>query len=553
MKTASTKKTTKTTKVSSKEAKVSVKVASKPAAKPTTAAARVAGERVPVVAVMGHVDHGKTSLLDRIRGTRVQAGEAGGITQNTRAHMVSLAGVLKTPTYQNITFIDTPGHEAFPEMRKRGARVADIVMLVVAADDGVQPQTKQSAEFIKEAGLPVVIACNKMDLPGANPDKVKQELSQIGILVEEYGGEAILVPVSAQTGEGIEQLLEAIELVAQVAELKDREPAQGTAEGFVLETQLHKDLGPLALVIIKAGQIKTQDYLYADGAVHKIRATLDEQQKRTPLAKQGQPTWLIGLESVLAVGQNVLVFDDLKQAQQLLKVTEVAEATAEPTIEEVLEDADILGQLLGVKEDLENQETKLKVVLKADTQGTLEAIIGKLKELSFENAKVEVFSASTGSITEKDIAETKAIKGIVLGFQVKIDAQAEVLAKRERVLVRTYDIIYNLIDEVDAVIKSMLQPEEEIEEVARAKVKQVFTLSDGKVVAGCEVTKGTVIRGYKAFVERAGEEVAEGKIISLKYLKNDVKEAKKGTECGIILEPNIELQTGDEVVCFKTV
>lgn len=504
--------------------------------------------RTPVVAVMGHVDHGKTSLLDAIRGTHVQAGEVGGITQNTRAHKVKM----KSGKPEYITFIDTPGHEAFSEMRSRGARIADIAMLVVAADDGVQPQTKESIKFIKSAGLPIVVACNKIDMPGANPNKVKQELSQNDVLVEEYGGEAIFVEVSAVEKTGIEHLLESIQLLAEINELYEQPPVQGLSEGFVLESHLDSDLGPVALAIIKAGQITKGQYILANQQVHKVRATLNESQKQVDQAVAGDPTWLIGLKSVLQVGQNLLTFANEKEANALQTEIEESAADAEQgTLADALDDSALFAALMTQKQSQQDTLTKLKVILRADTAGTLEAIVGKLNEISFTDAKVDVFSSNPGNITESDIEMARDVKAIVLGFQVKIEPQAEILAKNEKILVRNYQIIYDLINEVEAVIQSMLQPEEEIVEVARAKVKQVFQLSNGRYVAGCEVTMGNVIKGYRAYVERKGEEVAEGKIVSLKYLKEDVREAKKGTECGIMLDNNVEILTGDNIVCFK--
>jgi len=503
--------------------------------------------RTPVVAVMGHVDHGKTSLLDAIRNTSVQAGEVGGITQNTRAHKVTMtSGQPRT-----ITFIDTPGHEAFSEMRARGARVADIAMLVVAADDGVQPQTKESIKFIKKSGLPLVIACNKMDMPGANSNKVKQELSQNDILVEEYGGDAVFVEVSAVEKTGISDLLEAIQLLAEIHELKAVVPAQGVAEGFVLESNLDTDLGPVALTVLKSGKISRGQYILADDQIHKIRATLDESQKQTDGAAAGDPVWLIGLESVLNVGQNLLFFATEKEALSLQKEIESETQEELEPITEALDDTAMFAELLSQRQSQQNTLTKLKVILRADTKGTLEAIVAKLNDLSFADAKIEVFSAMPGNISESDVEMARDVKAIVLGFQVKIAPQAEILAKNEKVLVRNYQIIYDLINEAEAVVQSMLQPEEEIVEVAKSKVKQVFQLSNGKYVAGCEVTMGNVIKGYRAYVERKGEEIGEGKIVSLKYLKEDVKEAKKGTECGIMLDNQIEIMTGDIIVCFK--
>jgi translation initiation factor IF-2 len=508
--------------------------------------------RTPIVAVMGHVDHGKTSLLDAIRGTQVQAGEVGGITQNTRAHNVDVSDKAYTGV-DSMTFIDTPGHEAFAEMRSRGARIADFAMLVVAADDGVQPQTEESIKFINKNNIPVIVACNKMDLPGANPDKVKQELSQFDILVEEYGGDALFIEVSATEGEGIDEILENVAVLTEINELKIEEPVKGDAEGYILESHLDTDLGAVGLAIIKTGKIEAGDYLIASHQSHKIRATLDEYQSKTESAKQGEPTWLIGLNDVLSVGENFIVISDRDEAEELVAELETESDEKKSTVDEDLADKDILANLIKEKEERRASETNLKVILKADTQGTLEAVESKIEELSYEDARVSIFSAETGDISEKDVEMARDISGIVIGFQVDVDSKAMTIAKNEKILVRTYKIIYDLIDEIDAVVENMIEPEEGIEEIAKAEVKQVFTLSDGTQVAGCVVTKGKVIKGYSVLVERKQEEIADTKIVSLKQGKEDVKEVKKGMECGIMLAENVELNTGDEIICYKIV
>ncbi len=558
-----------TTKTKAKKAKTKAKT-SKTKAKSKS---KKTSLRTPIVAVVGHVDHGKTSLLDALKGTQVQEGEAGGITQNTRAHKINNEEVVKRLdpdasdktkkkktkkqdhhiSTKYTTFIDTPGHEAFSNMRSRGAKVADIALLVVAADDGVQPQTKESIKFIKDSKIPVVVACNKMDLPGANPDQVKNQLSSEGILIEEYGGEAIFVKVSAHKKEGLIELIEAISLTAEVNELKETKPAQSEAEAFVLESQLDPNLGAVSLVILKAGQIKKGQFLVeAKGdIIHKIRATLNEEQQEVETTEQGDPVWLIGLEDTIDAGQNILVFNKQEEAKKLLKEKHVKETQQSESIEEALDDTELFANLLAKKQEKEEVETTLKVILKADSIGTLEAIEEKLEDLSFDDAKVEIYSAETGKISESDVMTAKTISGIILGFQVDFLPKTQEIARKEKVLIRNYEIIYDLINEVEDVVKSMQNPEEEVIEIARAKVKQVFTLSDGTFVAGSEVTFGNVLKGYNVYVERNGEEISEGKITSLKHFKEEVREAKKGTECGIIIEPQFELEEGDEIVCFK--
>ncbi len=510
--------------------------------------------RTPIIAVMGHVDHGKTSILDVIRNTNVQGGEEGGITQNTRAHQIEHNG-------QKITFIDTPGHEAFSEMRSRGARVTDIVLLVVAADDGVQPQTLESIKFAKEAKVPMMVAINKMDLPGANPDKVKQELSQHDVLVEQFGGDVMTVEVSAVKKTGIDELLESILLQAEILELKKNKVAQGLAEAFVLESTLHEAKGPLSLILLKAGEIKVGDYVVYQGGCDKIRAIMDENFRSMENAQEGDPVWLIGVSDTLPTGEVLLFESDLKSGKALSD--KFAEEPTEEIamIEEVKEKSDeegddedsnlaLLAELLGEQQE-EDDIKYLNIVLKTDTQGTLEAVAQKLNSLGDDEVKVNILSSGTGIITEKDILTAKNSKGIVVGFQTQLPADAELVAKRERVLVRNYSIIYKLLEEVEVVLDSMLEPEEEIVEVARAEVRQVFELTNGDKVAGSRVEKGNVIRGYKCFVMRGDEEIGSGKIVSLKQKKDDVKEIKKGQECGIIIEPAIDVEAGDIIICYK--
>lgn len=528
---------------------------SKPSKKVSKGTDKIAAEmlRTPIVAVMGHVDHGKTTLLDTIRGANVAAGEVGGITQNTRAHKVNVSKRLGLKNQQHITFIDTPGHEAFSEMRSRGARVADMVILVVAADDGVQPQTKESIQFIKKAGIPVLIACNKIDAPGANVDKIKQELSANDILIEEYGGEAIFNEVSALKDEGIDALLESILLVAEVNELKAEKPAQGEAEGFVLESNLNSDLGPVGLVILKTGNIKRGQYIVSADDVHKIRATLNEEQKQTKKTEQGDPVWVIGLNEVLPVGENLIFFAEEDKAKDLLQRVREEREKDKKQKDEDISDHEMFAMLVAQKQQQEDTETTLKVIVRADTQGTLEAITNKLEKLKFDDARIEVFSAETGSVTESDVEMAYTIQGIILAFQVDVEEKAAKQARSRKVLIRTYQLIYEMLNEVEEVVNSMIEPEEEIEEVASADVRSVFTLSNGKQVAGCRVVEGTVTKGYKAYVERNGEEVADGRITSLKHLKEDVKEAKKGTECGIMLDPAAQFEEGDKIICYKVV
>ncbi|HEC66301.1 MAG TPA: translation initiation factor IF-2 [bacterium] len=544
-KTARAKRKTTTKKV--------VKVAKK---KPTTKLPRPI-----VVAVLGHVDHGKTSLLDVIRGTKVQEGEAGGITQSVRAHKV------KAKDGNEITFIDTPGHEAFSDMRSRGASVTDIVLLVVAADDGVQPQTKQSIKFAKKSKVPIIVAANKTDLPGADVSKVKKELSQNDVLVEEYGGDVLFVPVSAKKKEGLDELLENIILLAEILELKSVKPRGSLAEGVVLESTLDKNLGPVALTLIKKGEVSIGNFVSYDGGHSKIRGLLDEFQKNEEIANVSDPVWITGLREVLETGEKLKFFDNEEEAKE----NSVGALRAMPVQEEGLDEKDdnveeqdgsedeepedkydtgLLAGLLAQDEE-EGEKKKLNVVIKTDAQGTLDAVLQELEKLSGDEVEINVLSKSTGAITEKDIITAKSARGIILGFRVPLSKELETMAKRERVLVRSYEIIYEMIEEVDAAMSGLLEPEEEEVEVARAKVKKVFELTNGDIVAGSEVTKGKMLKGYRVFVERGEERIGEGKITSLKRNKEEVREVEKGSECGILIEPKIEVEKGDQVVAFK--
>lgn len=510
---------------------------------------------------MGHVDHGKTSILDAIRGTKVQEGEVGGITQNTRAHVIF-------DKFDNkFTFIDTPGHEAFSNMRERGAKLTDIVLLVVAADDGVKPQTIESIKFAQKAKVPIVVAINKMDITGANPEKVIQELSQHNVLVEKFGGDVLTVEVSAKKGTGLDELMETLALQVEILELKRARVIHGKANGAVLESNLDKSLGAVGLIIVKAGNLKKDDYIVNKVGIDKIRQILDENQKEIQQAEEGDPVWIIGLDKVLEAGERVNFFENEKEARAFFKELEDAENKdkLKKKIENETEDqvenesegaeedednSELLAMLLGQEQE-EAEIKKLNVILKADTQGTLEAVTQKLEELNDDEVEVNILKAATGDITGKEIEMAKTSRAIVLGFQVGITGNVEKLAKREKVLFRTYSLIYELLDEVSAALDSLIEPEEEEIEISRAKIKKVFVLSNKMKVAGSEVIKGNVLKGYSIFVERDGEEIGRGKITSLKKNKEEVKEVGKGQECGILIEPQIDIEEGDEVVCYK--
>jgi translation initiation factor IF-2 len=501
---------------------------------------------------MGHVDHGKTTLLDAIRGTNVQGSETGGITQNTRAHQIEYKG-------NKITFLDTPGHEAFSSMRSRGAKVTDIVLLVVAVDDGVQPQTKESIKFALEEKVPMIVAVNKIDMPGKKSQKIKQELTTAGLVLEEYGGEVMLVEVSALKKTGIDELLDRILLIAEMQEFKKDEIIGMKGRLYVLESKLSQSQGAVALCLVKGGKIDQNDYIVCDGEVKKIRTLLDHNQKNITVAEQGDPVWIIGSDKVLPTGKILEVYETEKEAQKAIKrinqkadepsiVEAIAATPAAPEIENNLE---LLSQMITTSRKTEEIKF-LNVIVKADTQGTLEAVIESLKDLNDDFVQVKIILSGTGKITEKDILAAKNSKGIVIGFQVEMDRHTEVIARKEKVLVRVYQIIYDLIDELGEAMNSLIEPEFKDVEVSRAKVKKVFILTNKKIVAGCLAIKGNIVRGYKVHLERAGEKIGESKIVSLKKLKEEVKEITKGQECGILLEPSLDVQEDDEIICVKT-
>lgn len=511
---------------------------------------------------MGHVNHGKTSLLDVIRNTSVQETEAGGITQNIRAHQVDYNGY-------RLSFIDTPGHEAFTEMRSRGSQVTDMVMLVVAADDGVQPQTKESIKYAKQAKVPVVVAINKTDLPGKKLDKLKQELSSAGLELEEYGGDTIVVEVSAKKKTNIDKLLDSLLLVAELSNLKPAPKSKsGEATGFVLESLVDKNLGPVALVLVQAGKVEPRNYMVHGEEYERVRTMLDEYQNPLENAIQGDPIWVSGIDKVLHTGEIVKFTENEKLAKSIIseqsQSTKVKETKVEEpdqvdddtdkSKEESLEaelDLDLLAELIDSAKT-EEEIRYLNVVLRASTVGTLEVASKELEELNSDTVKVKMISAEVGKITERDIQSAKNAYGIVIGFQVEPAKNIREIAEKEHVLVKNFEIIYELLEELGEVLDSMEDPIEEEVEVARALVKQAFKLSNGNYVAGCSVEKGTVVKGYKVYVEREGERIEpNAKITSLKKQKNEVKEVKKGEECGIMLEPNFEIKESDVVVCYK--
>lgn len=507
--------------------------------------------RTPIVAVMGHVDHGKTSFLDAVRGTRVADKEAGGITQNTRAHEVT------TKSGFRITFIDTPGHEAFANMRQRGAMVTDFVLLIVAADDGVQPQTKQSIEFAKKNNVPIIVGINKIDIPGINLQKIKSELSSFGIVTEEYGGDTLFFEISAKQGTGLDELLDGIQLLTEISELSSNEPKDGTlAEAFVLESSLDKNIGNVALCILKSGNLPDRYYGVTEKGFFKVRTYLDHNQKPMNSVMESQPFWAVGLKSTLPAGDTIYFVKTEDEARKLhesiLKDKQRAEEESKTDKES------LFAQLLIKREEIKQgiEEKKLNVIVKSSTEGTLEAILEKLKTIKNEDSSLNILESGTGHVTEDEITRAKLAKAIIVTFQLPTPNAIQGVARQERVLVRNYEVIYEMFDEVEEVLNSMGEPIEEEIEIARLKIKQVFTLSDGTYVYGGEVTKGTFIKGYRVkIVKETNKEIIEkgrGKVTSIRMKKEEVKEVKKGLECGILLDTKIEgVEEGDELVAFR--
>ncbi len=493
--------------------------------------------RPPVVTVMGHVDHGKTSLLDAIRDARVAQGEHGGITQHIGAYQVKL------PTGQMVTFLDTPGHEAFTAMRAHGARVTDIAVLVVAADDGVMPQTEEAAHHAQAANVPIIVAINKMDKPGANVDKVKQQLQKLNLLAEEWGGKTICVPVSATKREGITQLLEMIVLQAEMLELK-ADP-DGPARGFIVESELDKGRGPVATVLIQEGVLKAGDPFTAGSAHGKVRALLDDRGKKVKQAGPGQPVKVMGFDSIPEVAMSFTVVGSEAEARELAgkradrrKLQKVA-----PTPRLALEDIFKRMQEDGLRE--------LKVIIKGDTHGSVTALSDSLSKVSNAEVMVNVIHGGVGEVSENDVMFAAASDAIIIGFHIRPSTAAQRLANHEKVDIRTYNIIYEAVGEVEAAIKGMLTPKFQEVVFGHAEVRQAFSVPKYGKIAGSYVTDGKVIRNFDARVIRDGVEVFSGKITSLKRFKEDAKEVPTGFECGIGFEKFNDVKEKDVIEVFK--
>ena len=493
-------------------------------------------EKPPVVTVMGHVDHGKTSLLDRIRHENVQSGEAGGITQHIGAYQVESDG-------RKVTFIDTPGHEAFTEMRARGAKVTDVVVLVVAADDGIMPQTQEAIEHARAAGVPMVVALNKIDVPNANQDRVLGELSERGLMPEAYGGETVTVPVSAKTGEGIDDLLENILVVAELEDLKANPNAP--ASGYVVEGERDPGRGPVATLLLSRGTLHKGDVVLAGTAYGRVRAMLDYTGKRVKDAGPGSPVEILGLSGVPEAGTRFEVVeherqarDRAQQAEEKLRRQELAQGGSRRSLE------DLLGQ--GGMQDL-------NLVIKADVAGSVEALKEALAKLSTEEVRVNIVRSGVGALTDSDVMLGSASDGILLGFNVRPTTTAKQVAEREGVEIRTYDVIYKALEEIEAAMRGMLAPEERERETGTAEVRQTFRTPNAGVVAGCMVTSGEISRNNRVRLVRDGTVVYEGNIGSLKRFRDDARSVREGFECGIGIENFDDVKEGDVLEFFEIV
>lgn len=498
-----------------------------------------AESRAPVVTIMGHVDHGKTSLLDYIQNSRVASGEAGGITQHVGAYMVEKNG-------KNITFIDTPGHEAFTAMRARGASVTDIVIIVVAADDGVKPQTKEAIAHAKAAGVPIIIAINKMDKESANPDLVKTGLAELEIMPTEWGGSHEFVPVSAKTGMGIEDLLEIVLLQAEILELKANPNRE--AKATIIESSLQKGRGPVATVIVENGTLKVGDTIVAGVAYGKVRALSDDKGRNLKSIKPGECGVLIGLSEVPEAGETLISVKSDKEAREYaqkkyeyLRQKELSKST-KVTIDE-----------LSAK-IAEGELKNLPVIIKADVQGSLEAIKASLEKLRNDEIKVNIIHSGVGGITQSDISLASASQNcVILGFNIRPTGEIKEKAKEKAVEIKTYNIIYNLLDDVKALLSGLMSPVITEEDLGQAVIRQVINVPKIGQIAGCMVTEGIISRGAKIRVIRDGVVVFEGNISSLKRFKDDAKEVAKGYECGVGIEGYNDMREGDYIESYKEV
>jgi len=526
--------------------------------------------RAPVVTIMGHVDHGKTSILDLFRRARVVSGEAGGITQHIGAYQVNVDEVVDNLKFSKltkaeqkklkkkveakgakkeldqsrmITFLDTPGHAAFSAMRSRGAKVTDIVVLVVAASEGVMPQTKEAIDHAKAAGVPLIVAVNKIDLPEANVEKIQQQLSEHEVVSEDWGGENIFVPCSAHTGEGMDKLIEAIQLQAELLELKA--PYEGAVEGSIVEAHLDKGRGPVATALIQKGTFKVGDFIVAGQSIGKVRALVSDRGENLKLATPAMPVEILGLDGVPNAGDNINVVANERAARELIDLRKTKEAEEKQQLKSKMTLEDLFAKMN------EGEILELPLVLKADVRGSAEAIEGSLGNLPTDKVRLKIIRTGIGGISESDILLASASNAIVIGFNVRPDSKSKVEAERLGVQIKTYEVIYHLVDEVKLAMEGLLSPDIKESELGKAEVRDVFNLSKSGVVAGSFVTEGKFVRGALARLIRDGRVVYNGKLSGLRRFKDDVKEVAKGYECGISLENYNDIKQGDIIEAYQ--
>jgi translation initiation factor IF-2 len=490
--------------------------------------------RPPVVTILGHVDHGKTSLLDAIRDADVAAGEAGGITQHIGAYQVELKG-------RQITFLDTPGHAAFTAMRSRGAQGADIVILVIAADDGVMPQTKEAIAHAKAARVPIIVALNKVDKPNSNPDRVKKQLGENDLMPDDWGGNTMVIPVSAKQKQGIGDLLEAILLVADNTDI--RANPKGAVIGTIIEAELDKSKGPVATLLVQNGTLNTGDIVVAGNTYGRLRALFDFRGRKVQKAGPSIPVSVMGLSELPSAGDVFKVVGSEKEARQTILERQEANKKQTSAAKKIT-----LEELFSKIKAGEAKE--LNLILKADVQGSLEPIINEINNLGKGEIRINILYAETGNISENDVLLASSSQAIIVGFSVQADVAARRLADTEGVSIRLYDIIYRLIEDVEKALKGMLAPVFTEKAIGKAVVLQVFSLSKGTKIAGCRVTEGEVRRNGKIRVTRGKDIVFEGEVSSLKHEKEDVREMRTGFECGIGLKNFSDVQVGDVIECY---
>jgi translation initiation factor IF-2 len=498
--------------------------------------------RAPVVTVMGHVDHGKTSLLDKIRNSKVAAGEAGGITQHIAAYKVPAAD-----NHGEIVFLDTPGHEAFTEMRARGASATDIVILVVAANDGVMPQTLEALSHAKEAKVPIIVAVNKIDLPDAQPDRIRQQLADRGLIPEEWGGDTQYVNVSALKGENIDKLLETIALVAEVAEL--RANPDKPAAGVVIEARLDRNRGPMATVLVQEGTLRVGDILVAGRCYGKVRAMLDARGENLEQCGPSTPVEILGLDGVPEAGDQVNVAEDDKAAKQVVEHRRQSWRRRELASTSKISLENVMARINESSSD----GKELKIVLKADVQGSAEALKAALIKLATEKVKVTVISAGVGGITEGDVNLAKAGGAIVLGFHVRPAGKSQKLAEQEGVEIRLYDIIYDALDEVKSAMAGLLAPIKREQAMGKLEVRNTFTIPKIGTIAGCMVAEGKITRKALLRVIRDAVQIYEGRVGSLRRFKDDVSEVQNGYECGVQIAGFNDLKVGDVIEAYEVI